>query len=402
MRRGRELVDDPVGVINQTIYNMRDAQKGREAVASGGSLGYRAIPQEEQTRRLTEGALESVGGGMGTLLARNAKHFNAPAADKAVKLAQRGATAEEIWHDVPRNWVLPNGGVLQEISDAGARIKAPWLPDMSKLRSAADEAEQAFQWAKSMRDSGQMGQPEFERYVLRRLETQNAVTTPPRQSQMNRPLSQFLDHPDLYANYPELAKIDLAVNPHTRGAFFDRDKNLISIGTKGAESPQGLLGVTVHEANHGIQSLEGLPAGGGPEMFAGLFDEKRRLRNSLVSGGGDKAPIMERIGELKQNPAYAADSEYDAYRRLLGEQLAEVSQFRANRDTDWLTQHFPGHELTAPVEKLLWRSQNTGQIYPMPLRADTLGGYGGQRRWHSASPVPEHWDDIWRDYYGSN
>lgn len=67
MSRGRDMVSNTGDYFSQMADHMQNMQKGREAVASGGSLGYRDIPQEEQTRRMVEGSLDTYGGGLGTV-----------------------------------------------------------------------------------------------------------------------------------------------------------------------------------------------------------------------------------------------------------------------------------------------------------------------------------------------
>ena len=402
MSRGRDMVTNTGDYLTQLGDNMQNMQMGREAVAAGGGLGYRDIPKEEQTRRMTEGALDTVSGGLGTLIGKGARGFNQVAANKAAGLAQKGASAKDIWFDVPQNFVLPTGRVVQEIDDSTAKIAAPWLPDMAKLRGEAQEATDAFTWAKMMRDEGKMPPEEFDKYLRRRLQAENAVKTPPRQDVPNMPLSQFLIHPELYDNYPSLAKMDLAINPHTRGAFHSPDQGLISIGTKDAEDAQSLLGVTGHEVGHEIQTVEGLPVGGGPEMFSKHFGMKRQLQNQLLAdqaAGRDLSGLKAQFAALKQSPFDIAKSEYDAYRRLFGEQLSDATQFRINKDLNWRRDNFFGDDFTAPVEKTLWRNSQ-GMIYPAPLQMPSLGGYGGQKRTHSTQPMPDTLNMEWIRRYG--
>lgn len=384
MRRGKDWVADPVGSLQAQTDVMRNFQRGAEPVITPQGAGLRQMPREQQVAAMSENALDTVGGGLGTFIARGAKNFDSVAAAKAKALLKQGKTPEQIWNEVPMNWVLPHGGVVQEIDDSTAKIIAPWLPNMAALRSEADEAMNAFKWAKMRRDEGAMPQEEFEKYLRRRLEAENAVLTPPRQDMANRPLSQFLEHPELYENYPHLKQVDLATNPHTKGSYQDPNANLISIGTKGAEEPQGLLGVTMHEVGHDIQQAENLPRGGGPELFAALMEERRSLKNQLLSAidsGRDADPIRAKLAELKKNPAYDAFNDYDAYRSLMGEQLSDVTAHRVDKDMDWRRMNFPGHDMTTPIDETLWRNMS-GTITAPPMAVPWAGGYGGKRRTH--------------------
>jgi hypothetical protein len=335
----------------------------------------------------------------GTLMGRGARGFNEKAAQEASRLAGMGATPREIWFDVPKNYVMPTGTVLQEFSDKGARINAPWLPDFAKLRAEVDDANGAFEWAKQQRAEGKMTYAEFEPYLQRRLRAENQLKTPPRQDVPNMPLSQFLDHPELYDNYPIIGKMDLSINPHTRGAFHSPSQNLIEIGTKDAESANSLVPVVSHEVTHGIQDIEKLPQGGGPENFSRLFEEKRRLRNQIaadVGAGRDPTQVRQAINALKSaNPAaYARASEYDAYRSLYGEQMANAVQKRAGESDEWLRNNFFGDEFTTPVEQTLWKNTDGG-IYSPPFALPSLGGYGGEKWTHSSLPFKDLLSEDW-------
>ena len=67
MNRGRDMVTNTGDYFSQLTDNMRNMQMGREAVASGGNLGYRDIPKEEQYRRMTEGSVDTIGGHLGAI-----------------------------------------------------------------------------------------------------------------------------------------------------------------------------------------------------------------------------------------------------------------------------------------------------------------------------------------------
>ena len=84
LSRGRDMVTNTGDYLTQMGDNMRNMQMGREAVASGGSLGYRDLTEEEKIRRMTEGALDSFGGGLGTVrkvVSRAAPKVAAPVAE---------------------------------------------------------------------------------------------------------------------------------------------------------------------------------------------------------------------------------------------------------------------------------------------------------------------------------
>lgn len=67
MNRGRDMVTNTGDYFSQLTDNMRNMQMGREAVASDAGLGYRDLTEEEKLARMTEGAMDSFGGGLGTI-----------------------------------------------------------------------------------------------------------------------------------------------------------------------------------------------------------------------------------------------------------------------------------------------------------------------------------------------
>lgn len=82
-----------------------------------------------------------------------------------------------------------------------------------------------------------------------------------------RRLGDYLDHPELYAAYPELAETPLtsagwAQLNGTKGVVFSNG----DIGLSAA-SPKDALSTSVHELDHKIQRTEGFARGGTPEEF---------------------------------------------------------------------------------------------------------------------------------------
>jgi len=335
----------------------------------------------------------------GTFIGRGSPMFRTEAADAAQAAFRAGATPKQVWKTYPHNWVLPDGTIAQEIDDSTAKIVAPWLPDMDKLKAERDRATQAFIEAQTKYKAGEIDYPTYEPFVRARLKAENDVVTPTRTEVGNMPLSQFYQHPELYKAVPELANIDLKVNPHTKTSYHDPAAGLIEIGTKGAENQQSLLGVVAHEGQHPIQDIQGWATGGSPDLFAGLQDSKRRLQNFMATTKSpeDMAVARAEIEKLKQYPGYRANSELDAYRRLFGEQMAYSTQRRANMNMDERAANFPGDAFEFPVEETIWR--RGGQMSYPPFANQNAGGYGdyveymkkpvGETIVHTGVPTPD-------------
>lgn len=313
----------------------------------------------------------------GTLIGKSSPMFNRSEAAAALRSSRAGLTPEQVWQKHPLNWIMPNGRVAQELDDSGAKIVAPWLPDKAKLVAARDQATEAFIQAQAKYKAGEIDYPTFEPFVRARLKAENDVVMPPRTDPPNIPLEQFMQHPTLYQAYPELGKIDVRFNPHTKTSFHSPDSNMIEIGTKGADTPQDLLAVTTHEVTHPTQGIEQWAEGGSPTLFSGMMAKKNALLNQ--SGSIDPKKQAEALAELQRYegiPAWSANNEVDAYTRLFGEQAANAVQARAHMSLDERKANFIGNHFTAPVEETIWRRQGKMSYPPFVGNA---GGYGNYR-----------------------
>lgn len=72
------------------------------------------------------------------------------------------------------------------------------------------------------------------------------------------PMSQFMDHPDLYAAYPELANIPVVVKPLQQGMRAGYNPKLDAISIAPNIAPDSSL---LHELQHAIQKREGFASG---------------------------------------------------------------------------------------------------------------------------------------------
>lgn len=86
-------------------------------------------------------------------------------------------------------------------------------------------------------------------------------------------LKEILNHPSLYRDYPEIANLDvrslgLFSNPGTRAAYGDGTVYLPR--TKETASPEALKQLQsdlLHEVQHAIQQIDGMPRGASPSNF---------------------------------------------------------------------------------------------------------------------------------------
>jgi hypothetical protein len=142
---------------------------------------------------------------LGIFIGKGAKSWNKASNEAAKRLSKQGATPDEVWQ-ATGNFKGPDGQWRQEISDQASRHR------------------------------GQVSQG---------------------------PAGMVFEHPELYANYPELKDILVRTNPYeTKSSLTGGGQPgaVINLGTAGgkAENARGML----HELQHDIQYREGFGLGG--------------------------------------------------------------------------------------------------------------------------------------------
>lgn len=187
------------------------------------------------------------------------------------------------------------------------------------------------------------------------------------------PLEKVLDHPRLFAAYPQLRDTLVQVDPKlgVGGAFvsFQNGDTAIRVG-RGQQ-----LTTLLHEIQHGIQSIEGFATGGSPkgdpaqysdevnaelrglldsdQALADAFDKWAGFQTAMDIGGAFDASAAEQAETTLQalpggpkamdlwgtldglaDPASADRVMQDRYLRLAGEVEARNTQSRANLD-EW-------------------------------------------------------------------
>lgn len=118
-------------------------------------------------------------------------------------------------------------------------------------------------------------------------------------------LSKVLDHPDLYALYPELKFLSVtSTDPGSGSAVLgELYRGVRGIGIDPLLPTQDFKSILLHEVQHEIQNIEKFRKGGSPENFRildpTLTDDKAyRLYRSLP--GEQEASFVERSSQLTQ------------------------------------------------------------------------------------------------------
>lgn len=152
-------------------------------------------------------------------------------------------------------------------------------------------------------------------------------------------LHQVLSHPKLFAAYPGLADIDVAIQYHGRvsgqkdGGSYSASANRITVDVvDGQDRGKKALSILLHEVQHGIQRIEGFARGGSPQMFrrpaAMLADPEVLAQAEALIKWRDE--LGKTIVELTSSkPPRHLGSEWHSAAMNLARNPDRLSQFRA-------------------------------------------------------------------------
>lgn len=166
-------------------------------------------------------------------------------------------------------------------------------------------------------------------------------------------LKDFVEHPELYKAYPEIADYKFEVAPPNYKSIASVNsgtKTIIINPSKIESGDQGLLDVLAHELQHTIQLKEGFALGGGPQQALSQATTALVEKMKVTKDPEAKKEMMELFLRIHDN---ANDFAHYMYMRLPGE--VEANSVAARRLlTDEQRKAFPVKEM----EKMLEGSQN--------------------------------------------
>ncbi len=164
-------------------------------------------------------------------------------------------------------------------------------------------------------------------------------------------LPEVLDHPDLYALYPELRDtiVANASIPLNRAEFL-RDKNKIRLGPQ--DSTDTLKSTLLHEIQHNIQKIENFQRGGNYNSFTKI--PKGALPKILeVTKNTADPSIIDAGNRFRAAISKDRAQAYDTYMNLPGEKEARFTQ---------ATRNLTEEELGYKVLELLRKGETPGNI----------------------------------------
>jgi hypothetical protein len=155
------------------------------------------------------------------------------------------------------------------------------------------------------------------------------------------PLKDFVDHPEFFKAYPDLANTTVLFDPSrtSHHGYFAPGSDLIKLY---GNEPSQVQSVLLHEMQHAVQNKEGFTPGWSTEDAA-------NLRGGLAQQAEQAGMAPGKIKDFLVN-----FDPYDAYRRAAGEVEARAVQRRANLTPEQASIFSPDLDMTAQYPRSKW------------------------------------------------
>ena len=298
---------------------------------------------------------------VGMFVGAGSKAFDKAMAFAASKLEKKGVTPQEIWKETG-TVRGPDGQWRQEINDAEAKfVTAPEMLDKAVLlKQGIAENKQKIKESKEYPDLF----PKELTKAQKALREENKVnkelvdTYTYNQAFTGSPAKLAIEHPELYRAYPELEDVRVmqgTVKPDFLGAFIPK-YNALEVTTEGLKKDP--RSTALHEMQHAIQEKEGFAVGGNLDTMARLkstiYDKIGELNSQMgtyvkamdaSSDPVEKALLKQQydaaMEERMKLVPFAQLEPYDAYRALMGEAEARLTQTRKDLTSEERRKYFP-------------------------------------------------------------
>lgn len=313
-----------------------------------------------QLTEMTQGGLLGMAE-VGMFVGAGSKAFDKAMAFTASKLEKKGATPQEIWKETG-TVRGPDGLWRQEISDAEAKfVTAPEMLDKAALlKQGIAENKQKIKESKEYPDlfPKELSKAQKALREENKANKELADTYQYNQAFTGSPANLAIEHPELYKAYPDLADVRVmqgTYNPSFLGSFSPK-YNAIEVTEKGLNyDPRSTV---LHEMQHAIQEQEGFGVGGNVDTMARLKSTIMNKIGDLNSQMGSYVKAMDASTDpaekalLRQQYDVAMEERMklvpfaqldpmDAYRALMGEAEARLTQTRRDLTPEQRKQYFP-------------------------------------------------------------
>lgn len=313
-----------------------------------------------QLTEMTQGGLLGMAE-VGMFVGAGSKAFDKAMAFAASKMEKKGATPQEIWKETG-TVRGPDGMWRQEISDAEAKfVTAPEMLDKAALlKQGISENKQKIKESKEYPDlfPKELSKAQKALREENKANKELADTYQYNQAFTGSPANLAIEHPELYKAYPDLADVRVmqgTYNPSYLGSFSPK-YNAIEVTEKGLNyDPRS---TALHEMQHAIQEQEGFAVGGNVDTMARLKSTVMNKIGDLNSQMGlyvkaidastdpaEKALLRQQYDAVMEERMklvpFAQLEPMDAYRALMGEAEARLTQTRRDLTPEQRKQYFP-------------------------------------------------------------
>jgi len=256
----------------------------------------------------------------------------------------------------------PDGMWRQEISDADAKFvtSAEMLDKATLLKQGIAENKQKIKESKEYPDLFPKELTKAQKALREENKANKELvdTYQYNQAFTGSPAKLAIEHPELYKAYPDLENVRVmqgTTKPDFLGAFIPQ-YNALEVTTEGLKKDP--RSTALHEMQHAIQEQEGFAVGGNVDTMA-------RLRSTIYNKIGDlnsqmglfvkamdastdpleKAALKQQydaaMEERMKLVPFAQLEPMDAYRSLMGEAEARLTQTRKDLTPEQRRQYFP-------------------------------------------------------------
>jgi hypothetical protein len=311
-----------------------------------------------------------------------AKTWDQAKADAAARMEQEGRDPVDIWRQTG-TFRGADGIQRQEISDVGATYRNPkQLKELGESKKAqAQELQQSLITPIGQKDFWPKALTEAKKPAREKVKTLKAQADELRMDadRFGHRAEFALEHPELYAAYPELANLQVyqgkkgfgGASAGLMGGKGDMEVNIYQKGLAG--NPRSSM---LHEMQHAVQTLEDMAPGGNTTtafnhpMTHEIYKRKLDEINTPVTF--EEFQSVNRYPEDKAREAYddyvrtykpsitqeldraiQQEAAMEYYKRLAGEAEARATQFREGMTPSQRAQEFPYSSYDVPPDDLI-------------------------------------------------
>jgi len=346
------------------------AEQAKRAAANAGQAVKKAATSDDMAYAMENLAQKAGFGPKQIMMGPNSKTWNQVNADLAVQMEREGRDPTAIWR-ATGTFRGADGKLRQEIPD--------WA--MAYTPKAARQRQTDAYTRRRDRALATATTPEEEQDIKEfyKPELKNAVYN------LKGKTSEFVDHPELRAAYPELFDRpfkqlepdhpEYTASQNTSGFFNPKTKEIVINGDFTEDSQRDTI---LHELQHAVQQLEGWQGGFSPARMAAAMADRDALKYSadkerelltLLAPKSKIRPATEKSlkeieGQLdKYKQLEGMNDPFKAYERVSGEEEARAVERRSRMPDEELRDTFPENSYDHSFKNHITEFADGGEVH---------------------------------------